>query len=106
MCASDMIPLPQMESQYGNIVTIMQRQNDITSALVQQQCCSSLPARYIPIFDGDPLQYVSFIREFEKGAEDKASCSDCLNYLDQFTRGQPRELVCSCLHMTPDFGYA
>lgn len=77
----------------------MQRQNDITSVLFQQQCCSSLPARYIPLFDGDPLQYVS---AFEKGVEEKASCSDCLNYLDLLTRGQPRELVRSCLHMPHD----
>lgn len=38
--------------------------------------------------------------------EEKARSSDCLNDLDQFTRGQPRELVRSCLHMTRDFGYA
>ena len=27
-------------------------------------------------------------------------------YLEQFTRGQPRELVHSCLHMAPEYGYA
>ncbi len=105
LLASNVISQPQIENQCGDIVTIMQRQNDITAALVQQQRCSSLPARDIPLFDGDPLQYVSFIRAFEKGVEEKASHNDCLYYLEQFTRGQPRELVHSCLHMTPDSGY-
>lgn len=101
-----MISRPQIENQCGDIVTIMQRQNEITAALVQQQRCSSLPARDVPLFDGDPLQYVSFIRAFENGVEEKASHSDCLYYLEQFTRGQPRELVRSCFHMTLDCGYA
>ncbi len=88
LLASNVISQPQIENQCGDIVTIMQRQNDITAALVQQQRCSSLPARDIPLFDGDPLQYVSFIRAFEKGVEEKASHNDCLYYLEQFTRGQ------------------
>ncbi len=37
--------------------------------------------------------------------EEKESNSDCLYYLEQFTRGQPREMVRSCLHMTPHSGY-
>lgn len=103
--ASNVISQPQIECQGGDIVTIMLRQNEITAVLVHQQRCTSLPARDIPLFDGDPLQYVSFIRAFEKGVEEKASHSDCLYYLEQFTRGQPRELVRSCLHMTPNSGY-
>lgn len=58
------------------------------------------------MFDGDPLQYISLIRAFEQGVEEKASKGNCLYYLEQFTRGQPRELVRSCLHMTPELGYA
>src|SRR4029434_4846827 len=78
----------------------------ITSALVQQQRLSSLPARDIPLFDGDPLQSIAFMKAFEQGVEQKASQGDCLYYLEQFTRGQPRELIRSCLHMTPEYGYA
>lgn len=92
--------------QSEDLLTVMQRQNEITSALVQQQRLSSLPVRDIPLFDGDPLQYISFMRAFEQGVQEKASNSDCLYYLEQFTRGQPRELVRSCLHMTPEYGYA
>ncbi len=65
-----------------------------------------LPARDIPIFDGDPLQYISFKRAFEQGVEEKVNRGDCLYYLEQFTRGQPRELVQSCQHMAPEDGFA
>lgn len=92
--------------QSEDLLTVMQRQNEITSALVQQQRLSSWPVRDIPLFDGDTLQYISFMRAFEQGVQEKASNSDCLYYLEQFTLGQPRELVRSCLHMTPEYGYA
>lgn len=90
----------------GDLFAIMQRQNEITAALVQQQRSLSLPPRDIPIFDGDPLQYRAFIKAFEQGVEEKAGQVDCLYYLEQFTRGQPRELVRSCQHMASERGYA
>lgn len=30
---------------------------------------------------------------------------DCLYYLEQFTEAQPKELVCSCQHLSPDRAY-
>lgn len=106
----------QETSQYANIMqannnqddlfSIMQRQNDITALLVQQQFTLSLPPRDIPTFDGDPLEYRAFIRAFEHGVEAKAtSTADCLYFLEQYTKGQPRELVKSCQHMPSDRGY-
>lgn len=59
----------------------------------------------IPVFDGDPLQFSPFTRAFEQGVESKAGSADCLYYLEQFTRGQPQELMCSCQHIAPDHGY-
>ncbi|XP_034063576.1 uncharacterized protein LOC117540820 [Gymnodraco acuticeps] len=94
------------EPDQGNIFTIMQKQNDITALLVQQQSSLSLPPRDIPVFDGNPLEYNLFVRAFENGVEGKAASSvDCLYYLEQYTRGQPRELVKSCQHMPSDRGY-
>ncbi|KAK0144647.1 hypothetical protein N1851_016989 [Merluccius polli] len=84
----------------------MQMQNEITAALVQQQHIMSLPPRDIPTFEGDPLHYRAFIKAFEQGFEEKAGKVDSLYYLEQFTRGQPRELVRSCQHMAPERGYA
>lgn len=34
------------------------------------------------------------------------SAKDCLYFLEQYTRGQPRELVRSCQHMPHELGYA
>ena len=94
------------ENYQNDIVNVMQRQNDIAALLVQQNLCSVLPARNIPVFDGDPLQYRSFIRAFENGVEMKTTdWSDCLHFLEQYTRGQPRDLVCSCQHLPSEQGY-
>lgn len=85
----------------------MKRQNEITTLLIQQQQRSSLPKRDIQVFDGDPLQYHTFLRAFENGVESKPdSYSDCLYFLEQFTRGRTRDLVRSCQHMDPERGYA
>lgn len=90
----------------GTVFDIMNKQNEITTLLMQQQQLSSLPKRDIQVFDGDPLQYHSFMRAFENGVESKSdSFSDCLYFLEQFTRGLPRELVRSCLHVDPERGY-
>lgn len=89
-----------------SIIAIMHKQNEITASLVHQQRMLSLPTRDIPVFEGDPLHYQAFIRAFEQLVEDKASEADCLYYLEQFTSGQPKELVQSCQHMAPERGYS
>ena len=94
------------DNHQNDIVNIMQRQNDIAALLVQQNLCSNLPSRNIPVFDGDPLQYRSFIRAFENGVEEKTdNWSDCLHFLEQYTRGQPKDLVHSCQHLPSEQGY-
>lgn len=93
------------QSVPDGILNIMHKQNEISNALLQQQRSMSLPPRDIPTFDGDSLQYRTFIKAFEQGVEEKASKADCLYYLVQFTRGQPQDLVRSCQHMAPDRGY-
>ncbi|XP_057687730.1 uncharacterized protein LOC130913275 [Corythoichthys intestinalis] len=96
---------PQAVNQ-NDIFNIMQRQNDITTLMIQQSLASALPPRQIHIFDGDPLQYHAFMRAFENGVKDKSNnYSDCLHFLEQYTRGLPREIVQSCQHLPPDQGY-
>lgn len=74
--------------------------------LVQQQMSAALPQRDITVFDGDPLQCISFLRAFEHCVEERTSSYlDCLYFLEQYTRGQPQELVRSCLHMMQQQGY-
>lgn len=102
------ISLPSQSNSQpsGDLYSLLQQQNNIT-LLVQMQTSQFLPHREIPVFSGDPLQYKSFIKAFEHCVEAKANNKGhCLYYLEQFTRGQPRDLVRSCLHMTPERGYA
>lgn len=74
--------------------------------LIKQQNRTQLPHRDVPTFTGDPLSYHSFIRAFKQAIEDKTSSQqDRLFYLQQFTRGEPQDLVRSCEHMRPDEGY-
>ena len=90
----------------SHIMSIMEKQNEITTMLVHQQCLASLPKRDIQIFDGDPLQYNTFIQSFEQLVEGRTdNTEDCLHFLTQYTRGQPRELTKSCQHMTDGTGY-
>ncbi|KAL2099293.1 hypothetical protein ACEWY4_005773 [Coilia grayii] len=70
-----------------------------------QQSLSQLPQREVPVFSGDVLAYRSFIRAFESVIEKKTnSDQDKLFYLEQYTSGEPRDLVRSCEHMRPDKG--
>lgn len=88
------------------LAQVMRKQNEITEMLVKQQKWSLLPSIEIPIFDGDPLKFRSFINAFEQGIETKTdSMQDRLYYLEQFTTGQPKNLVRSFLHMDPYVGY-
>ena len=94
------------EASASPLVTVMQSQNDITEFLAKQQKLSTLPTQNIPVFKGDPLEYKLFIRAFERGVENKTeSNKDQLCFMEQYTSGQARDLVQSCLHMDPDKGF-
>lgn len=84
------------------LADVLKKQNEITALLIKQQQTSPLPTREIPVFGGDPLQFRSFIKAFEGKTE---SMQDKLYYLEQFTVGQPKNLVRSYLHMDPVRGY-
>lgn len=88
------------------LVEVLSKQNEITEMLVKQQRMASLPPVSIPIFDGNPLYYRSFIKAFEQGIEAKTNDQkDCLYYLEQFTTGQPRNLVRSYIYMDSRVAY-
>lgn len=100
-------PILQDNDETSALYNLLQRQNEISTLLVQQQTSHLLPPREIPCFDGDPLQYRAFVRAFEHCVEkNTTNRGDCLYFLDKYTRGQPRELVRSCQHMAPERGYA
>lgn len=91
----------------NDVIGIMRKQNEITTLLVQQQCLSALPKREIPVFDGDPLKYHTFIKAFENGVERNTTNNcDHLYFLEQYTKGHAKELVRNCQHINPERGYA
>ena len=95
-----------VEVSYDAFAEVMGKHNEITEILVKQQKMSSLPPVTIPVFGGNPLHFRSFIKAFEQGIESKTDdMQDRLYYLEQFTAGQPKNLVQSCMHMQPQTAY-
>lgn len=97
-----------LPAQGDPLLEILKKQEELTAHLVQQQAKPRiLPKKEIPTFDGDPLQYIPFIRAFEHGIEQKTTnLKDQLYFLEQFTKGQPKDLVRSCQYMSSEKGYA
>ena len=78
----------------------------ITDAMLRQQQRSSLPKTEITTFDGDPMDYLMFIRSFVNRIETQTeNDSERLYFLQQFTKGKPQEIVKGYTHLQPDRGY-
>ena len=99
-------PAEQKDSDDRELHQVLQKQSVITEMLVKQHNLSSLPRKEVPVFKGDPLTYETFIRAFEHVVESKADTyQDKFHYLEQYTSGEPQELIRSCEHMSPERGY-
>ena len=76
------------------------QQKRIVELLALNQNRSKLPQPRVPVFDGNPIEYRTFVRAFESWIESRISSStDMLHYLEQFTAGDVKELVQSCHHL-------
>ena len=85
---------------------ILTQQNRVMEEFVKQQQRNTLPRRRVPVFDGNPLEYCTFIRAFETVIEAKEpDFTGRLYYLEQHTSGRPQEIVRSCFYMDPKEGY-
>ena len=88
------------------MIKVLENQNELTRLLMKQQLSSTLPQGSIPVFDGEVLEYTSFIHSFENMIERKTdNHRDRLQFLIQYTKGQAQRLVKSCEYMAPDRGY-
>ncbi|XP_074649414.1 uncharacterized protein LOC141904651 [Tubulanus polymorphus] len=77
------------------------------AAMVKSLKRMALPQQELPIFGGDPIEYCYFVKAFENIIERKTDCSSQrLYYLMQYTRGEVKELVRSCMEQPPDIGYS
>ena len=97
-------------SQVVDVQRLQQQQNERIQELLKQQqqqtLAMTLPQPAVPIFSGDPVGYSDFLRAFENLIESKTSDPSArLYYLVQFTSGDVKELMRSCLSIKPDEGY-
>ena len=100
--SSDSIKLDLSDQAYQILV----QQNRVMEEFVKQQQRNTLPRRHVPTFDGNPLEYCTFMRAFEMVIEDKEpDYAGRLYYLEQLTAGRAQEMVRSCLYMEPKEGY-
>ena len=82
------------------------QQNRIVEMIVHNQIRSKLPQPRVPVFDGNPMEYCSFICTFDSFIESRTySSPDRLYYLEQFTPGDVKEIVRSCHHLPSEEGY-
>ena len=66
-----------------------------------------LPKPEVPVFSGDPMDYQTFIRAFENLIEASTDSNSArLYYLIQYTQGDVKELMKSCLWMKGEEGFA
>ena len=67
----------------------------------------TLPKAQVPMFSGEVTEYHSFVNSFEAAVgSKKISDYDKLYYLNQYLKGEPRELISSCMYMDASEGYA
>lgn len=74
--------------------SMLQKHQEITELLIQQQKSQHLPPREIAVFEGDSLQFSLFTKAFKHCVEEKTNNKgDCLYFLERYTRGRQREIV-------------
>ena len=104
--SSQSFAVPQGGQEPDNLSKILEKQNQLTSLLVKQQLLHTLPKGDLAVFDGNILQYNSFIHSFEHIIESRTDNNqDRLQFLIQYTKGQAQQLVKSCQFMDANRGY-
>ena len=94
------------ESTNSDMLNIISQQTQLSKMLIESQMKTSLPQRAVPIFDGNPLEYASWLSAFNHGVESRCSeAADKLFYLHQFTAGEVQKVVSSFMRKDPDVGY-
>ena len=81
-------------------------QSGLLKALLAQQVRSSLPKPEIPKFSGCVTDYIPFIKAFDSVIGSKLdNDEEKLHFLEQFTVGEPRDIVKGCLMLPAADGY-
>ena len=75
-------------------------------SLPQLLATMSLPQGEVPTFAGDPTEFKLFMNAFNARIACKTSnYADLLYYLNQYLRGEARDCITGCLHMSPEAGF-
>jgi hypothetical protein len=91
--------LPQREQRNDIIAQLLVMQHRLASAIY-------LPSPNVPVFNGDPLGYTTFMKSFDmRIASHVDNDDDKLFYLDQQLAGEPKELIGGCLFMNSSDAY-
>jgi hypothetical protein len=90
----------------ATLATFLERQNRLTEILSEQNQRNLLPPLALSIFTNDPADYITFMSSFESQIESKVQSSEIsLRYLEQFLRGEAKELIKGCQFKDPQLGY-
>ena len=82
------------------------QQSRIMELPAHNQNRNKLPQPRVPVFDGNPFEYRTFVRAFENLVESRTfGSTNRLYYLEQFTAGDIKEIVRSCHHLPAEEGY-
>ena len=74
--------------------------------LHQLVAAMTLPHPEIPKFNGNPMEYSTFMMAFTSRIESRTSNNaDRLYFLDQLLEGEAKDVIGGCLHMEPFLGY-
>ena len=99
---SDIESACQYHQREVNTCSITAHNNNLLS-LVQHL---NKPTSVIDKFDGDPLRYQHFMRQFRSRVVN--NCNDSeerLNFLEQYTTGEAQQIVISFSYLDPQTGY-
>ncbi|XP_070562373.1 uncharacterized protein [Ptychodera flava] len=100
--------VPQQYQPYDDrdnvLLNIVRQQNQTTQALIANL---NMPKRELLLFDGNPVSYPVFIRNFEVNIEQMVSDNNArLAYLIQHCTGPAKDAIKNCVILPPEDGYA
>ncbi|KAK3718239.1 hypothetical protein QZH41_002053 [Actinostola sp. cb2023] len=86
-----------------NVYDVLKKQQATMDEVVRNL---SMPKRGYMTFEGDPVMFPLFMKNFEINVESKEEHdSDHLSYLIQFCKGKAKEAIENCIIMPPEEGY-
>ncbi|CAB3992200.1 Hypothetical predicted protein, partial [Paramuricea clavata] len=82
-------------------------ETNLKMSVTSRQKRMELPKREFLYFDGNPVNYTTFMRNFELNVENRVQeTSVKLSFLIQYTSGTAREAIENCVILPADEGYA